>query len=78
LTGESFVFKGYDASNKVFNSGDNNAKVLQIDRYSGWAWHPCRDRDSRTHAVDVIRPGEFIMMRGMLLGIKERAETVNE
>lgn len=23
---------------------------------------------------DVIRPGEFIMMRGMLLGIKERAE----
>ena len=27
----------------------------------GWFW-------------DVIRPGEFIMMRGMLLGIKERAE----
>ena len=23
---------------------------------------------------DVIRPGEFVMMRGMLLGIKERAE----
>lgn len=27
----------------------------------GWFW-------------DVIRPGEFIMMRGMMLGIKERAE----
>jgi hypothetical protein len=27
---------------------------------------------------DVIRPGEFIMMRGMLLGIKERAEVLSE
>ena len=27
----------------------------------GWFW-------------DIIRPGEFIMMRGMMLGIKERAE----
>jgi hypothetical protein len=26
---------------------------------------------------DVIRPGEFIMMRGMLLGIKERAEAMS-
>lgn len=26
---------------------------------------------------DVIRPGEFIMMRGMMLGIKERAEKPN-
>lgn len=31
----------------------------------GWFW-------------DVIRPGEFIMMRGMMLGIKERAETMAE
>jgi len=29
----------------------------------GWFW-------------DVIRPGEFIMMRGMMLGIKERAEGI--
>jgi hypothetical protein len=29
----------------------------------GWFW-------------DAIRPGEFIMMRGMLLGIKERAEAM--
>jgi hypothetical protein len=27
----------------------------------GWFW-------------DIIRPGEFVMMRGMMLGIKERAE----
>lgn len=27
---------------------------------------------------DVIRPGEFIMMRGMMLGIKERAEKPND
>jgi hypothetical protein len=25
---------------------------------------------------DVIRPGQFIMERGMLLGIKERAESL--
>lgn len=31
------------------------------DAKEGWLW-------------DAIRPGEFIMMRGMLLGIKERAE----
>jgi hypothetical protein len=29
----------------------------------GWLW-------------DVIRPGEFIMMRGMMLGIRERAEAL--
>ena len=29
----------------------------------GWFW-------------DIIRPGEFIMMRGMMLGIKERAEAM--
>jgi hypothetical protein len=34
-----------------------------------------RGRDTKTGTIwDVIRPGEFIMMRGMLLGIKERAE----
>jgi hypothetical protein len=27
---------------------------------------------------DVFRPGEFIMMRGMLLGIKERAEAITQ
>jgi hypothetical protein len=35
------------------------------DAKQGWLW-------------DVIRPGEFIMMRGMLLGIKERAEGMTQ
>jgi hypothetical protein len=34
-----------------------------------------RSRDIKTGFIwDVIRPGEFIMSRGMLLGIQERAE----
>ena len=34
-----------------------------------------RSRSSAEGLIwDVIRPGEFIMMRGMMLGIKERAE----
>jgi hypothetical protein len=34
-----------------------------------------RGRDTKTGGIwDVIRPGQFIMERGMLLGIKERAE----
>jgi hypothetical protein len=37
-----------------------------------------RGRDAKTGTIWVaIRPGEFIMMRGMLLGIKERAETLH-
>jgi len=38
-----------------------------------------RGRDTKSGGIwDVIRPGEFIMMRGMLLGIKERAEEISE
>ena len=34
-----------------------------------------RSRDMKSGGIwDVIRPGEFIMSRGMLLGIKDRAE----
>ena len=34
-----------------------------------------RGRDTKTGTIwDVIRPGQFVMERGMLLGIKERAE----
>ena len=34
-----------------------------------------RGRDTKTGTIwDLIRPGQFIMERGMLLGIKERAE----
>ena len=36
-----------------------------------------RGRETKTGTVwDVIRPGQFIMERGMLLGIKERAEAL--
>jgi len=35
-----------------------------------------RSRDTKTGGIwDVIRPGVFIMERGMLLGIKQRAES---
>ena len=34
-----------------------------------------RSRDMKTGGIwELMRPGEFIMMRGMMLGIKERAE----
>jgi hypothetical protein len=33
-----------------------------------------RSRDMKSGIWNVIRPGEFIMSRGMMLGIKERAE----
>jgi hypothetical protein len=36
-----------------------------------------RGRDRKSGGIwDVIRPGQFIMERGMLLGIKERAESL--
>lgn len=41
--------------------GTTRLLLRSRDAKQGWIW-------------DVIRPGEFIMMRGMLLGIKERAE----
>ena len=42
---------------------DGSTRLLIRSRSAaeGWFW-------------DVIRPGEFIMMRGMMLGIKDRAE----
>lgn len=41
--------------------GTTRLVLRSRDAKEGWIW-------------DVIRPGEFIMVRGMLLGIKERAE----
>jgi hypothetical protein len=41
--------------------GTTRLVLRSRDVKEGWIW-------------DVIRPGEFIMVRGMLLGIKERAE----
>ena len=38
-----------------------------------------RSRDMKSGGIwNVIRPGQFIMERGMLLGIKERAEGVKK
>ena len=42
-------------------NGTTHLVLRSRDAKEGWLW-------------DIIRPGEFIMMRGMLLGIKERAE----
>lgn len=43
------------------SDGTTRLVLRSRDTKSGWIW-------------DVIRPGEFIMSRGMLLGIRERAE----
>lgn len=43
------------------NDGTTRLVLRSRDAKSGWVW-------------DVIRPGEFIMARGMLLGIQERVE----
>ncbi|HEX5836874.1 MAG TPA: hypothetical protein VFY26_03520 [Anaerolineales bacterium] len=43
------------------DDGTTRLVVRSRSMAEGWLW-------------DVIRPGEFIMMRGMLLGIQERAE----
>ena len=43
------------------NDGTTRFILRGRSTLTGWLW-------------DVIRPGEFIMMRGMMLGIKERAE----
>ena len=42
--------------------GSTRLIVRGRNALEGWLW-------------DVIRPGEFVMMRGMMLGIKERAES---
>ena len=43
--------------------GTTRLVLRSRDAKVGWFW-------------DVMRPGEFIMSRGMLIGIKERAETI--
>lgn len=45
--------------------GSTHLVVRSRNAAEGWFW-------------DVIRPGEFIMMRGMLLGIKGRAEGMTQ
>ena len=43
--------------------GTTRLVIRSRNAAQGWFW-------------DVIRPGEFVMMRGMMLGIKERAENL--
>jgi hypothetical protein len=45
--------------------GSTRLVVRSRSAAEGWFW-------------DVIRPGEFIMARGMLLGIRERAEGMTQ
>ena len=46
------------------DAGTTRLVIRSRSSTQGWFW-------------DAIRPGEFIMMRGMMLGIKERAERVS-
>jgi len=47
------------------NDGTTRLVIRSRSVAEGWFW-------------DAIRPGEFVMMRGMMLGIKERAERLAE
>lgn len=47
------------------NDGMTRLVIRSRSAAQGWFW-------------DLIRPGEFVMMRGMMLGIKERAEAMAE
>ena len=49
--------------NRFIPQTDGSTRLVMRSRSvaEGWFW-------------DVIRPGEFVMMRGMLLGIQERAK----
>ncbi len=47
------------------SDGTTRLVIRSRNAAQGWFW-------------DVIRPGEFIMMRGMMLGIKQRAEAMVE
>jgi len=50
-------------------------QFILIPQTDGTTRLVARGRDTKTGTIwDVIRPGQFIMERGMLLGIKERAE----
>jgi len=50
-------------------------QFILVSREDGTTRLLIRGRNTLTGLLwDVIRPGEFVMMRGMMLGIKERAE----
>ena len=72
-------------SDKAFVIGhQENGKWLDI-----WQFIPVLQGDGRTRLIarssdmktgfwNIIRPGQFIMERAMLLGIKERAEGMSQ
>lgn len=50
-------------------------QFILVPQMDGTTRLVARGRDTKTGTIwDLIRPGQFIMERGMLLGIKERAE----
>jgi hypothetical protein len=50
-------------------------QFILVPQVDGTTRLVARGRDTKTGTIwDVIRPGQFIMERGMLLGIQERAE----
>jgi hypothetical protein len=50
-------------------------QFILVPQMDGTTRLVARGRDTKTGTIwDVIRPGQFVMERGMLLGIKERAE----
>jgi hypothetical protein len=50
-------------------------QFILVPQLDGTTRLVARGRDTKTGTIwDVIRPGQFVMERGMLLGIKERAE----
>jgi hypothetical protein len=54
-------------------------QFILVPQADGTTRLAARGRDTKTGTIwDVIRPGQFIMERGMLLGIKERAEGISQ
>ena len=54
-------------------------QFILVPQADGTTRFVARGRDTKTGTIwDVIRPGQFIMERGMLLGIKERAEGMSQ
>jgi hypothetical protein len=54
-------------------------QFILIPQADGTTRLVARGRDTKPGTIwDVIRPGQFIMERGMLLGIKERAEGLEQ
>ncbi len=74
-----------DADHAVVLGHQDNGQWVEVWQFilvpqaDGTTRLVARGRTTMTGTLwDVIRPGQFIMERGMLLGIKERAEGVKK